>query len=65
LTAIWISAPAKTRNGALPPSSSDSLLTVPAHCSISNLPTWVEPVEVSLRAIGFEVISSPTSVAGP
>ena len=49
-------------NGALPPSSSDSFLTVPAHCSISNLPTSVEPVKVSLRTIGFEVISPPISL---
>src|ERR1700731_517377 len=38
-TAISISAPSKMRNGALPPNSSESFLTVPAHCSISNLPT--------------------------
>jgi hypothetical protein len=42
--------------GALPPNSSDSFLTVPAHCCISNLPTSVEPVKVSLRTIAFEVI---------
>jgi hypothetical protein len=52
-------------NGALPPNSSDSFLTVPAHCSISNLPTSVEPVKVNLRTIGFEVSSAPISAAGP
>jgi hypothetical protein len=63
LTAISISASSKTMNGALPPNSSESFLTVPAHCSISNLPTSVEPVKVSLQTIGCE-ISSPTSFAG-
>jgi len=52
-------------NGALPPNSSDNFLTVPAHCSISNLPTSVEPVKVNLRTVGFEVSSLPTSFDGP
>src|SRR5260370_22979836 len=51
--------------GALPPSSSDSFFTVPAHCSINCLPTAVEPVKVSLRTIGFEVISLPIAAADP
>src|SRR5207253_7230584 len=65
LTAISISASSKTMNGALPPNSSDSFLTVPAHCSISSLPTSVEPVKVNLRTIGFEVISPPISLEPP
>src|SRR6202047_3393316 len=65
LTAASISASSKTMNGALPPSSSESFLTVPAHCCISNLPTSVEPVKVNLRTIGFEVSSPPTSLEGP
>src|SRR6195256_6913152 len=65
LTAASISASSKTMNGALPPNSSDNFLTVPAHCCISNLPTSVEPVKVSLRTIGFEVISPPISLAPP
>src|SRR5258707_5010460 len=65
LTAASISASSKTMNGALPPSSSDNFLTVPAHCSIRNLPTSVEPVKVSLRTIGFEVSSPPISFDGP
>src|SRR5271166_5699813 len=65
LTAASISASSKTMNGALPPSSSESFLTVPAHCCISNLPTSVEPVKVSLRTIGFDVSSPPTSFDGP
>src|SRR5580704_15361393 len=65
LTAISMSASSKTINGALPPSSSDNFFTVPAHCSISNLPTSVEPVKVSLRTIGFEVISPPISLEPP
>src|SRR5437879_2348400 len=63
LTAISMSASSKTMNGALPPNSSDSFLTVPAHCCISNLPVSVEPVKVSLRTVGFEVSSPPTSSA--
>jgi|GEM_PF-6571777 len=39
-TAISMSASSKTMNGALPPSSSDSFLTVPADCSVSSLPMW-------------------------
>src|SRR5712671_3986858 len=65
LTAISMSASSNTMKGALPPSSSETFLTVPAHCSISNLPVSVEPVKVSLRTIGFEVISPPISLAPP
>src|SRR5580704_13113293 len=65
LTAASISASSKTMNGALPPNSNDNFLTVPAHCSISNLPTSVEPVKVNLRTIGFEVISPPISFEPP
>src|ERR1700757_2128311 len=65
LTAISISASSETMKGALPPSSSDSFLTVPAHCCISNLPTSVEPVKVSLRTVGLLVSSPPTSFDGP
>src|SRR5438067_12787966 len=65
LTAASMSASSNTMNGALPPNSSDNFLTVPAHCSISNLPTSVEPVKVSLRTIGFEVISPPISLEPP
>jgi hypothetical protein len=55
LGAISISASSKMMNGALPPSSSESFLTVPEHCSISNLPISAEPMKVSLwrpRLIG-------------
>jgi hypothetical protein len=65
LTAASISASSKTMNGALPPNSSESFLTVPAHCSISNLPTSVEPVKVNLRTVAFEVGSPPISLARP
>src|SRR6202043_409020 len=65
LTAISISASSKTMNGALPPNSIEVFLTVAAHCSISNLPISVEPVKVSLRTIGFEVISPPISEEPP
>ena len=46
------SASSKTMKGALPPSSSDTFFTVPAHCSISSLPTSVDPVKLSLRTVG-------------
>src|SRR5271167_1312448 len=65
LTAISISASSKTMNGALPPNSSESFLTVSAHCCISNLPTSVDPVKVSLRTVGFDVSSPPISFDGP
>ena len=65
LIAISISASLKTMNGALPPNSIEVFLTVPAHCCISNLPTSVEPVKVSLRTVGFEVSSPPISFDGP
>src|SRR5215469_6289778 len=65
LTAISRSASSKTINGALPPSSIEVFLTVPAHCSSSNLPISVEPVKVSLRTVGFEVSSPPISFEGP
>jgi hypothetical protein len=51
--------------GALPPSSSDSFLTVGAHCAMSLRPISVEPVKVSLRTMGFEVISPPMAEAEP
>src|SRR5438874_7611756 len=64
-TASSISASSKTMNGALPPNSIEVFFTVAAHCSISSLPISVEPVKVSLRTIGFDVISPPISAAGP
>src|SRR5271157_5640271 len=60
-----MSASSKTMNGALPPNSRESFLTVAAHCSISNFPTSVEPVKVSLRTVGLLVSSPPTSLDGP
>src|SRR5882757_9402781 len=52
-------------NGALPPSSSEIFFTVPAHCAISFLPILVDPVNVSLRTVGFDVISPPIAAADP
>src|SRR3546814_20415774 len=52
-------------NGALPPSSGETCLMVPAHCSISFLPISVEPVKVTLRTIGLPVISPPMAPAEP
>src|ERR1700681_2389802 len=65
LAACSISASSNTMNGALPPNSIEVFFTVAAHCSISNLPISVEPVKVSLRTVGFEVISPPISVELP
>src|SRR5690606_32129663 len=64
-TAASRSASSKTRNGALPPSSMDTFLTVRAHCSMSSLPTSVEPVKVSFRTIGLDVSSPPMARAEP
>ena len=64
-TAASRSASSKTMNGALPPSSIEVRLSVAAHCSTKSLPTSVEPVKVSLRTIGFEVISAPISRVFP
>ena len=52
-------------NGALPPSSIEVRLTVEAHSSISCLPTSVEPVKVSFRTSGLDVISRPISAVLP
>ena len=59
-TASSRSASSKIRNGALPPSSIETLSTLSAACAISLLPTSVEPVKESLRSrgspmIGFEI----------
>jgi hypothetical protein len=62
-TAASRSASSKTMNGALPPSSSETFLTCPAHWAISSLPTSVEPVKPSLRTTGLDVISRPISGA--
>src|SRR6202023_3985267 len=51
--------------GALPPSSSDNFLTVPAHCAINTFPISVEPVKETVRTIGLEVSSPPISLAAP
>ena len=64
-TAASRSASSKTMNGALPPSSSDIFLTVPAHCRISNWPIGVDPVKVSLRTMGLAVITPPIATASP
>ena len=49
-TARSMSASAKTRKGALPPSSIDSRSRRPDDCSISSRPTSVDPVNDSLRS---------------
>ena len=51
--------------GALPPNSSDSFFSVPAHCTINFLPISVDPVKVTLRTAGLVVISPPMAAAEP
>ena len=51
--------------GELPPSSIETFLTVPAHCSRRIFPTAVEPVKDSFRTMGFPVSSPPTAEDGP
>src|SRR5215469_6696730 len=62
-TAASRSASSNTMKGALPPSSMVIFFTVPAHWAMSFLPTAVEPVNVTLRTIGLEVISAPIAAA--
>src|SRR5438046_8761622 len=52
-------------NGALPPSSSEIFLTVGATCCINRRPISVEPVNESLRTVGFAHISAPIADALP
>ena len=54
------SASSKTKNGALPPSSIDTLRTFSADCSISFLPTSVDPVKLSFRRRGSEITGAAT-----
>ena len=48
--------------GAWPPSSSEMRFSCPAARRINSLPTSVEPVKLSLRMMGFSIISSVNSV---
>src|SRR4029077_7203003 len=58
-TAASRSASSNTMKGALPPSSIEVFFTVFEHCSRRILPPAVEPVKVTLRTIGLDVISPP------
>ncbi len=63
-TAFSRSASAKTRNGALPPSSIETRSSWSADCLTSILPIGVEPVKVSLRSRSSPIsgaITSPVS----
>ena len=55
------SASLKTRNGALPPSSSEIFLTPVEHCCMRILPTSVDPVNVNLEIFGCCVSTLPIS----
>jgi len=65
VTAASRSASSKTRNGALPPSSSVRRLTVSAHCADSSLPTSVEPVNEISRTAGLAHRVRPMAGASP
>src|SRR5690606_1413040 len=55
------SASSKTMKGALPPSSIEHFITWSAAWASRMRPTSVEPVKVSLRTLGWEQNSLPTS----
>ncbi len=57
------SASAKAMNGAWPPSSSETRLSVGAHCAAISRPTRVEPVNDTARTSGLAQ-SAPTSSRG-
>ena len=61
-TAASRSASAKTRKGALPPSSMETRSSWSADCLTSCLPIGVEPVKVSLRRRGSPISGSMTSL---
>ena len=60
VTAASRSASSNTINGALPPNSRLTFLTVPLAWRIRSLPTGVDPVNDTLRTAGLVVSSSPT-----
>ena len=61
ITASSRSASSNTMNGALPPSSIEHFITWSAACLSKMRPTSVDPVNVSLRTIGFSQNSLPAS----
>jgi hypothetical protein len=65
--ALATSASSNTTKGALPPSSRDSRLTVPAAAAYSALPTRVDPVKETLRTASDAMTSrrkaSPAAAA--
>ncbi len=64
-TALSMSASSKTMNGAWPPSSMLTRLTVSAHCLSRILPTAVEPVNETLRTVLLVQSSVPIVPALP
>ena len=64
-TAASRSASSNTRNGALPPNSSESFLILAALCFMSSDPTSVDPVKLILRTVALDVSSAPISDALP
>src|SRR5438445_361423 len=65
LTAASMSASAKTMFGDLPPSSSESRLSVPAASRMIVLPTSVEPVNAILSTRGSRTSAMPARPPGP
>ena len=62
-TASSRSASSNTMNGAFPPSSNDVRRIFSAHCSSSNRPTFVDPVNDSFRARPDRISGSITGPA--
>ncbi len=61
-TAESMSASSNTMKGALPPSSSESFLTVGALCAIRMRPTSVEPVKLMWRTVSLAQNTLPTAM---
>ena len=64
-TAASMSASGKTTQGALPPSSSDTLFMPPAAVLITVLPTSVEPVNATLLIPGCSASAWPATAPSP
>ena len=54
-----------TMTGALPPSSSETLVTLSAAAFMIFLPTSVEPVMVTMEILGLEASALPVSAPDP
>ena len=64
-TALARSASSSTTKALLPPSSSDTFLTVSAATAMTRLPAAVEPVNETMSTSGWAAIASPTTGPSP